>query len=96
MARSLLLLANLMLVLVAGSAMAQDVRVYRANEALDPKDVVVESAITMDFEAGSATQASINFRPESAGTYLVRIEARFTAAGDAAAEPFAAIDIVVK
>jgi len=40
MARSLLLLANLMLVLVAGSAMAQDVRVYRTNEALDPKDVV--------------------------------------------------------
>ena len=39
MARSLLL-ANLMLVLVAGSAMAQDVRVYRANEAVDPKDVV--------------------------------------------------------
>jgi outer membrane protein OmpA-like peptidoglycan-associated protein len=34
-----LLLANLLLALAAGSAMAQEVRVYRANEAVDPRDV---------------------------------------------------------
>jgi outer membrane protein OmpA-like peptidoglycan-associated protein len=34
-----LLLANLMLALAAGSAFAQEVRVYRANEAVDPRDV---------------------------------------------------------
>jgi outer membrane protein OmpA-like peptidoglycan-associated protein len=36
-----LLIANLMLVLAAaaGSAFGQEVRVYRANEAVDPKDV---------------------------------------------------------
>ena len=34
-----LLLANLLLALVAGSALAQDVRVYRASEAVDPREV---------------------------------------------------------
>ena len=34
-----LLLANLTLALAAGSAFAQEVRVYRANEAVDPRDV---------------------------------------------------------
>lgn len=35
-----LLLANLLLALSAGSAMAQDVRLYGAGEAVDPQDVV--------------------------------------------------------
>lgn len=34
-----LIVANLLLALAAGSAMAQEVRVYRANEAVDPRDV---------------------------------------------------------
>ena len=34
-----LLLANLMLALVAGSAMAQEVRLYRAGDAVDPREV---------------------------------------------------------
>ena len=38
MARSLLL-AHLMLAFLAGSAMAQDVRLYGSNEAVDPRDV---------------------------------------------------------
>jgi len=34
-----LLLANLMLALVAGSAMAQEVRLYRTGDAVDPREV---------------------------------------------------------
>ena len=38
MARQLLL-GSLMMMIAAGSAMAEDVRLYRANEAIDPADV---------------------------------------------------------
>ena len=34
-----LLIANLLLAFAAGSAMAQEVRVYSPNEAVDPGDV---------------------------------------------------------
>ena len=74
------------------------VRINKAGQApppLEPQEVVIESAQTMDFTTGSTTSAELQFQPDRAGIYLVRIEAQGAAEGNGH-EDFAAIDLVVK
>jgi hypothetical protein len=63
----------------------------QAPPALEPTEVVIETAQTMDFATGSTTSAELQFKPDRAGVYLIRIEAEGSAGQD-----FAAIDLVVK
>ena len=54
------------------------VKIEREGQApppLDPKIVVMESALTMDFPPGEKSSAKLRFRLPEAGRYLVRIEA---------------------
>jgi hypothetical protein len=67
----------------------------QAPPALEPQEVVIESAQTMDFAAGSTTSAELQFKPDHAGIYLIRVEAQGAADGDGH-EDFAALDLVVK
>ncbi|HZL38051.1 MAG TPA: hypothetical protein VFC78_22235 [Tepidisphaeraceae bacterium] len=62
---------------------------------LEPKSVVIESALTMDFAAKDITSGELQFRPLGAGIYLVRIEAQ-DPAQPREREYFAAMDLVVK
>ncbi|HET6251114.1 MAG TPA: hypothetical protein VFE47_25740 [Tepidisphaeraceae bacterium] len=62
---------------------------------LEPKDVVIETAQTMDFAEGTTTSAELEFTPDRAGIYLVRIETQGTAEAKGH-EHYAAIDLVVK
>ena len=74
------------------------VRINKLGQApppLEPQDVVIESAQTMDFSPGSTTSAVLQFKPDRAGIYLVRIEAQGAADG-AGHEDFASMDLVVK
>jgi hypothetical protein len=74
------------------------VRIDRAGQSpppLEPKDVVLESALTMDFEPKTGTGATLKFRVPQPGTYLVRIETQ-GGAEKKTHEHFAAIDVVVK
>jgi hypothetical protein len=57
------------------------------------KNVVVESALTMDFKAQDKTEGEITFTVPNQGSYLLRLEIKGTAAKD---EPFAAIDLIVR
>jgi hypothetical protein len=46
----------------------------QAPPALDPKRVVIESALTMDFPEGETAIGSPHFRVDGPGVYLVRVE----------------------
>lgn len=74
------------------------VRIGRPGEApppLEPRRVVIESALTMDFPPGETAGAAVKFRVDAPGTYLVRIEARPNA-DEAGHEEFAAMDLVIQ
>jgi hypothetical protein len=74
------------------------VRIGRPGEApppLEPKRVVLESALTMDFPPGESTGAALKFRVDEPGVYLVRIETRPNA-DETGHEDFAAMDLVIK
>lgn len=74
------------------------VRIERPGQApppLEPKEVVIESALTMDFPVNGSTSAAVQFLPDKAGTYLVRIESPGTDQ-TRGQDHFAALDIVVK
>ena len=62
---------------------------------LDPRQVIVESALTMDFDVGSTTHANLDFRPDHEGIYLVRIEAE-QGTGAESSVSFKDLDLVVK
>ena len=62
---------------------------------LKPDRVALESAITMDFKAGDSAHASLTFRVDKPGIYLVRVEAQGVAES-LPLEPFAALDMEVK
>ena len=57
------------------------------------KNVVIESALTMDFKARDKTEGEITFTVPNQGSYLLRLEIKGTAAKD---EPFAALDLIVR
>ena len=74
------------------------VRIGRAGEApppLEPAKVVIESALTMDFPPGESGSATLEFRIEHPGVYLVRIEARPNSE-EPGHEDYAAVDLVIK
>ena len=74
------------------------VRIGRPGEApppLEPKHVIIESALTMDFPTGETASASLKFKVEEPGVYLVRIETRPNA-DEPGHEDFAAMDLVVR
>jgi hypothetical protein len=70
------------------------VRIDRPGQApppLAPDAVLLESALTMDFDTKAATSAQMTFRPEKPGAYLLRIEAQ-----GSSGPTYAAMDLVVK
>jgi len=70
------------------------VRIQRPGQApppLAPQQVLLESAQTMDFIAGTSTDAKMEIRPKDSGVYLVRLEAE--GAGETSA---AEMELVVK
>jgi len=60
------------------------------------KDVVSESALTMDFQPKDKASGELEFRIEKPGVYLVRVETRDTASEPGGHDHFAALDLVVK
>jgi hypothetical protein len=87
----------------AGKAAANNVLVHffavkeeKAGQAPPPKlskDVVAESALTMDFNPKDTTEGELTFSVATAGPYLLRLE---TIGAGAGREVFAAIDLVVR
>lgn len=59
------------------------------------KNVIVESALTMDFKAQDKTEGEITFTVSNPGCYLLRLELKSAANKDGRA-PFAALDLLVK
>src|SRR5947209_13934448 len=73
------------------------VRIGRAGEApppLDPAKVAIETALTMDFPPAEASSATLQFKVDHPGVYLVRVEARPNSE-EPGHEEYAAIDLVV-
>ena len=62
---------------------------------LKPDRVVVESALTMDFKDRDAAKASLSFKLDKAGSYLVRVEAQ-SPDTTVLTEDFAALDLQVE
>jgi hypothetical protein len=56
-------------------------------------DVVLESAFDMDFKPGGKAGARSNFKIDTPGVYLIRVETRQTQSDH---EHFAAIDLVIE
>ena len=63
----------------------------QASPALEPKRVVLESALTMDFPAGDSATATLPFRVDGPGVFLVRVEAGAGAPGD-----YAEVELMAK
>jgi len=59
------------------------------------KDVIVESALTMDFKSQDKTTGDITITVNRAGCYLIRLELK-GAADKEGREPFAALDLLVR
>lgn len=59
------------------------------------KNVIVESALNMDFRPKDKTEGDLVFTIPHPGVYLLRLELKGAAAGDEP-EPVAAIDVMVK
>jgi hypothetical protein len=74
------------------------VRIGRAGEApppLEPAKVPIETALTMDFPPNAASDATLRFKVEQPGIYLVRVEVRPNSQ-ELGHEEYAAMDLVVK
>ena len=73
------------------------VKIERPGQApppLEPKRVIIESALTMDFPPGQSSESSVQVRIDEPGLYLMRIE---TGSGDQPeAQDFAEIELLVK
>jgi hypothetical protein len=75
------------------------VKVEAPGQAAVPrrdKDVVAESALTMDFRPGDHTEGELSFTLDRPGTYLLRLETIGAAAGPEGHEHFAALDVSVR
>ena len=70
-------------------------RPAEAPPPLDPRKVEIESALTMDFPSGKTAGATLPFRIDRPGVYLVRIEAS-EASENAERRDFVEIELVVK
>jgi hypothetical protein len=75
------------------------VKEEKAGQQIVPKldrDVIAESALTMDFKPKDKTKGELSFTIEKAGAYLLRLETIGAAAGTDGHEHFAALDLVVR
>jgi hypothetical protein len=73
-------------------------RIGRAGEApppLEPAKVAIESALIMDFPPTEASSATLQFKVQQPGVYLVRVEARPNSE-EPGHEEYATMDLVVK
>lgn len=59
------------------------------------KDVLAESALTMDFKPGDKSEGEVTFSVARPGCYLLRVETK-GAPGKDGREPFAALDLVIR
>jgi hypothetical protein len=60
------------------------------------KDVVLESALTLDFKPADKAGGKLHFTIAEAGSYLVRLETIGAAVGTDGHEHFAALDVLVR
>ena len=60
------------------------------------KDVVAESALSMDFAPKDKSEGQLNFVIDRPGSYLVRLETMGVANGSKGQEWFAALDVVTR
>jgi hypothetical protein len=75
------------------------VKEEKAGQAAIPKldrDVIAESALTMDFKPGDKQTAELVIQMDVRGTYLLRIESIGAAVGIGKHEDFAVLDLIVK
>jgi hypothetical protein len=75
------------------------VKEEKAGQAAIPKldrDVIAESALTMDFKPGDKQTAELVMQMDVRGTYLLRIESIGAAVGIGEHEDFAVLDLIVK
>ena len=75
------------------------VREKKAGQRTVPKldkDVLLESALTMDFKPGDKAEGDLNFTVEKPGAYLVRLETIGAATNADPHEHFAALDLVAQ
>jgi hypothetical protein len=59
------------------------------------RDVIVETALTMDFKSQDKNTGDITFKVNQTGCYLIRLELKGAADKDGR-EPFAALDLVAR
>jgi hypothetical protein len=60
------------------------------------KNVVTETALTMDFKPKDKTEGELHFQIDQPGFYLLRLETRGAAVGPDGHEHFAALDLIVQ
>ena len=73
------------------------VKIDKADQQEVPKltkNVVVESALTMDFKALDKTEGDLTFSVPNAGRYLLRLELKDAPKGGR--DPFAALELLVR
>ncbi len=74
------------------------VKIDKADQQEVPKltkNVVVESALTMDFKGQDRTEGDLAFAVSNPGRYLLRLELKNAGAKDGR-EPFAALELLVR
>ena len=74
------------------------VKISKAGDPPPPKldkDVLLETALTMDFKPKDKTEAELSFTIDTPGSYLLRLETR-DSAGTEGHEHYAALDVIVK
>jgi hypothetical protein len=75
------------------------VKEEKAGQATIPKldrDVLAESALTMDFKPRDKQTGELTFQIDARGVYLLRVESLGAVVGIGGHEDFAALDLIVK
>lgn len=75
------------------------VRISKAGDPPPPKldkDVLLETASTMDFKPKDKSQGELTLKPEKPGVYLLRLETIGASAGTNDHEHFATLDLVAR
>jgi len=75
------------------------VKIAKAGDPPPPKldkDVLLETALTMDFKPKDKSQGELTLKPEKPGVYLLRLETIAAAAGGEDHEHFATLDLVAR
>jgi hypothetical protein len=75
------------------------VKISKAGDPPPPKldkDVLLETALTMDFKPKDKSHGELTLKPEKPGVYLLRLETIGASAGTNDHEHFATIDLVAR